>query len=81
MSMMIKMTILTQEVCRRLHNTKEDVPDDVKNEILNKYRENLKLSGYSEKKRLKIHEGGFKTFQNLKDKEEAGDRPFYRPPS
>ena len=81
MPMKMKMTVLTQEVFRRLHNTKEDVPEETKVDILNRFMENLQLSGYNEKERYTILQGGFKTFNNLKEKEAKGDRPFYRPSS
>ena len=74
-----KMTILTQECFRRLHNTSELVDDGVKAAILNEFMTDLKLSGYNEKEREDILIGGMNTYSNLKDKEKAGIRPFYRP--
>ena len=81
MPMKMKMTILTQEVFRRLHNTKDEVPENTKLNILNRFMENLKVSGYNEKERFTILKGGFKTYENLKEKEAQGEGPFYRPPS
>ena len=46
-----KMTILTQECFRRLHNTSEHADQKVKETILNEFMIDLKLSGYNEKER------------------------------
>ena len=73
-----KMQILTQECYRRIHNTSEDIPDEVKTRVLERFMEDLKLSGYDEHDRLRILKGGFNTFKNIKEKEQKGLRPFYR---
>ena len=72
------MKIQTQECFLRLHNTLEDVTTVEKVEILDKFAEDLKLSGYNEEKRKDILANGVKTFENLKLKEKEGLRPFYR---
>ena len=79
MPMRKKMETLTQGVFRRLHNTHVSVKEDVKTSILNKYMEDLKLSGYDEKDRYNVLVGGFKTIEKLNEKVEAGKRPFFRP--
>ena len=79
MPMNQKMNVLTQETFRRLYNTKEEVDSDTKVSILNKFMEDLKVSGYNERERFYILRGGFKTFENVKEKSAAGERPFYRP--
>ena len=73
-----RMQILTQECFRRLHNTSDDTPDEIRNEILNNFMKDLKQSGYNENDRLNVLKGGFKTFENLKTKERNRIRPFYR---
>ncbi len=40
--------------------------------------EDLKLSGYTEKDRKTILKGGIETYDKIKDKENRGERPFYR---
>ena len=77
-SMRNKITILTQECFRRLHNTSEFVSDEEKSDILNEFMKDLKLSGYSESERRNILEAGVKTYLKLKMKEKDGIRPFYR---
>ena len=72
------MTILTQECFRRLHNTSESVSNEVKEDILNEYMVDLKLSGYNEKERHNILKGGINTYSKLKVKEKVGKRSFYR---
>ena len=73
-----KMTILTQECFRRLHNTSESVNEDIKQNILNEYMIDLKISGYSEREREDILRGGINTYTKLKIKETQGIRSFYR---
>ena len=79
MPIRMKMTVLTQEVFRRLHNTKENIPEETKKNMMNRFMENLRLSGYTERQRLEILKGGYKTYDRLKEKELKGERPFYRP--
>ena len=71
-----KMTILTQECFRRLHNTSESVGDKIKQDILNEYMIDLKLSGYNEKERENVLKGGINTYMKLKLKETQGVRSF-----
>ena len=77
-SMKSKITILTQECFRRLHNTSKEIGKDVKVDILNEFMEDLQRSGYNEKQRESILIGGIRTYEKLEDKEIKGDRPFYR---
>ena len=77
-SMRNKITILTQECFRRLHNTSESVSDDKKVEILNEFMIDLKLSGYNEKERKNILTCGINTYNKLRNKETLGIRSFYR---
>ena len=74
-----KITVLSQEVFRRLHNTKHELHEKFKNEILNEFMIDLKISGYNQKERLNILKSGFKTYDNLTEKVKKEERPFYRP--
>ena len=78
--MMMKMKTLTQETFRRIHNTRESLREEYLPEILSKYSQKLKDSGYSEEDRLSIIEGGFKTHENILKLEAAGKRDYYRTP-
>ena len=73
-----KMNTLTQQCFSRLHNTSEELDDSVKVEELDKYMQELKLSGYTESERLKILKGGINTYKNIKRLEINNIRPFYR---
>ena len=75
-----KMKCLTQEVFRRLHNTKESIMEEYKIDILDNYMQKLKSSQYTENERLLILKGGIKTYENLRKLENEGKRPFFRPP-
>ena len=60
-SMKNKITILTQECFRRLHNTSESMDDKINGDILSGYMVDLKPSGYNEKERETIFKGGIQT--------------------
>ena len=76
----MKMKTLTQEVFRRLHNTKQSIMNEFKYDLLNSYMQKLKSSQYSENERLTILKGGISTYENIRRLEEEGKRPFFRPP-
>ena len=76
----IKMKSLTQEVFKRLHNTRMTQMEGHRTLILTKFLAKLKASGYTALDILKVLEGGFNTFNRIKKLEE-GKRLFYRPPS
>ena len=79
MPMKMKITCLTQEAFRRLHNTKQEVDENTKIDIMNNFMISLKVSGYNHSERINILEGGFRTYDKLKEREKKGERPFYRP--
>ena len=72
--------MLTQEVFRRVHNTSDKISKEEKAEMLSKFTQKLKNSGYNEKERLNIIKGGLKTHENLKELERNGKRNYYRSP-
>merc|ERR1712082_272050 len=53
MTMRQKMTILTQECFRRLHNSSPNLPVEKTKETLDRFMEDLVLSGYNENDRNK----------------------------
>ena len=61
MSQNQKLSILTQGVFRRIHNTKPEADENMKVKILDLFMEDLRHSGFNEKERLKILTGGFRT--------------------
>ena len=78
LSMKNKITILSQECFRRVHNTSELIEEDILTNTLNIFMKELKGSGYNEKERKTILEAGLKTYSNLKEKDNQGIRPLYR---
>ena len=72
-----KIDILSNEVFRRLHNTSHDIEWENKVPILEKFMIELKLSGYSENDRAEILKSGVRRYEELKEKEARGIRPFY----
>ena len=75
----MKMKSLTQEVFRRLHNTKESIMKNYSNDILNNFMQKLKSSQYTENERLLILKGGLNTYENIRKLENEGKRMFFRP--
>ena len=73
-----KINTISQEVFRRLHNTKHEIDWKRKTEILEKYMKELKASGYSESDRQEVLKSGIKRYESLRRKEEKGERPFFR---
>ena len=57
---------------------KTPFPQTLSFNIFNRYLEDLKVSGYTEKDRYEILKGGLNTYKKLKEKVSAGKRPFYR---
>ena len=66
LSMQQKMATLTQQCFSRIHNTSDNVDEDVKFESLNEFMHDLQISGYSEKDRLTILRGAINTHKNIK---------------
>ena len=73
-----KMETLSQEVFRRLHNTKHKIEWEKKATILEKFMTELKMSGYSEMDRYQVLQSGIRRYNSLRKQEEEGRRPFFR---
>ena len=53
-----KIAILTQEVNRRLTNTSEDQPQNVRDRILNDFADKMAVSGYNDETRRQVMRRG-----------------------
>ena len=73
-----KIETLSNEVFRRLHNTKHEISWEIKIEILEKFMKQLRASGYSEWDRYEILKSGVNRYEALRKKEMEGKRPFFR---
>ena len=78
MTLSKKIQTLSQEVFRRLHNTSHLIAWEKKTSILEKFMTELRASGYSEHDRYQILHSGITSYNNLRKKEESGERPFFR---
>ena len=76
----MKMRTLTQEAYRRIHNTRLNLHVDCLPDILTTFMQKLKDSGYSEKERFNILQGGFKTHENIMRLVNQGKRDYFRTP-
>ena len=72
-----KIQTMSNEVFRRMHNTKHNISWNIKVDILEKFMSELKSSGYSERDRCEILKSGIRRYEVLKKKEEQGERPFF----
>ena len=74
-----KRVSLTQEVIRILRNTKKELPDSVKNDLLSEFSLRMMMSGYSEKFRMEVISSGVAGYEKQLARAEAGTCPLYRP--
>ena len=73
-----KRTILTQEVLRRLRNTKVELGPDIQKKHLNLLMLKMKNSGYRQKFRKEVLDSGQKAFQKMLKDDKCGLKPMYR---
>ena len=70
-----KITILSQEVFRRLRNTGRNVENDERVRILDKFTEKLRRSGYRERERGEIIRAGIRCYyKRLRIEKEGGKK-------
>ena len=74
-----KVSILTQEVNRRLLNTSETEPQTVRDNILNEFANKMEVSGYSQEQRRHIMRRGIIRYETLQNLEMNGTRRLHRP--
>ena len=80
MSARVKMNCLTQEVIRRLRNTRESLDwDDVKAPILTKFCKKMARSGYSESYRTEVIKSGVVGYERQLEASRSGEKPLFRP--
>ena len=79
LSLSMKRTILTQQVLRIFLNCSKDLPWDEVVEHVNKMMMRVQLSGYNQKFRHEIVHSAIKAYHKIKEEEENGSKPMYRP--
>ena len=80
MSARVKMNTLTQEVIRRLRNTRTTLPwADFQAPILTKFSKKMKRSGYSENYRNEVIRSGILGFERQLEASRSGVKPLFRP--
>ena len=73
-----KTAVLSQEVVRRMLNTSEKEPQEVRNKILEDFCDMLERSGYKENVRQRILTRGLRGYENLRSLDRRGIRPLHR---
>ena len=74
----MKMTVLGQEVIRRMRNTGRNVPVSHRVAILNKFMVKMLRSGYGEKERANVLTSGVNGYYAMLAREEDGGTPVNR---
>lgn len=74
-----KRIVNTQEVIRRQRNCHPDLPKKEVAEILTKFSQKMKDSGYDEKFRYEVIDAGVKGYKEQVKKDKDGIRPMFRP--
>ena len=80
MSAKVKMNTLTQEVIRRLRNTRASLDwDEFKAPILTEFCKKMARSGYPEEYRSVVIKSGVLGFERQLEASQRGERPLFRP--
>ena len=80
MSARVKMNCLTQEVIRRLRNTKESLDwDEIKAPILTNFCKKMARSGYPESYRAEVIKSGVVGYERQLEASRSGQKPLFRP--
>ena len=74
-----KIAILSQEVNRRLLNTCEEEPQEVRDQVLNNFNAKLTVSGYDEDQVKQIMRRGVIRYETLRILDRQGKRRLHRP--
>ena len=75
----MKRTVLAQEALRILLNCSRDLPWDVKAAHLTTLSARMQFSGYPKQFGYHAVASGVKAYNTLREEEERGKRPLYRP--
>ena len=76
--MMTKRRTLVQEVVRRMRNCDRGTEVEEIGEVLNKFSQKMRDSGYEEKMRREVVDAGVKVYREQLRKDESGERLLYR---
>ena len=80
MSAQVKMNCLTQEVIRRLRNTRASLDwDEFKVPILTKFCKKMARSGYPESYRAEVIKSGVTGYERQLEASRSGQKPLFRP--
>ena len=73
-----KISILANDLIRRLSNVGENIFDEEKYKVIDHYTEKLQVSGYKRKQVKEIISSGLRGFETKRKRAEKEKRPFYR---
>ena len=78
MGSLVKTQILANDLVRRLLNTKEDMPREEIEKVVDKYTEKLERSGHSRSKILEIAIAGIRGYENKVRRRRKEGKPLFR---
>ena len=78
MAVKSKITILAQDLIRRMLNTGANISQEERNIIIESFIQRLKVSGYKDKQIKEIVESGLKGYESKKERAENEGRHLYR---
>ena len=76
--MKTKRRTLVQEVVRRMRNCDRDIELEEMGDILSKFSQKMRDSGYEEKMRREVVDAGVRAYREQVRKEVIGEKPLYR---
>ena len=75
----VKRTMLAQEGIRRLRNTRPDLVEGLKVELMEDFSEMMMISGYPEHYRASVLQAVLTGYRRQVEAAQRGEKPLYRP--
>ena len=77
----VKRTALAQQVLTIMTNTSQELPEDLKTQLLSEFSGPVRASGYGARYRLEIIKSAMTAFDKMREQQEHSGRPINRPRS
>ena len=77
----VKRTALTQQALTIMKNTSQELPEDLKTQLLSEFSGQMRSSGYGARYRLEIIKSAMTAFDKMREEQEHSGRPINRPHS
>ena len=77
----VKRRALTQQALTIMKNTSQELPEDLKTQLLSEFSGRMQASGYGARYRLEIIKSAMTAFDKMQEEQKHKDRPINRPRS